>query len=110
MKAKNSREIIKQLRQSFELKPAPNQQALKQALEILLATDLREDVQKLFKPTLLIHGDRDMLAPVQAAHWMMQQLPKGFLRVISGAAHAPFLSHREQFAEALDQFLEPHEE
>jgi len=37
----------------------------------------------------------------------MQQLPMGYLRVISGAAHAPFLSHSDQFIETLNQFLEP---
>jgi hypothetical protein len=26
---------------------------------------------------------------------------------MSGAAHAPFLSHTEQFVETLNQFLEP---
>lgn len=107
MKAKDARDTIKQLRQGFDLKPAPTQHTLKQALQVLLQTDLREESENILKPTLLIHGDRDTLAPVQAAHWMMQHLPKGFLRVISGAAHAPFLSHGEQFAEALDQFLEP---
>jgi len=107
MKARGARDTIKQLRQGFDQKPAPTSQTLKQALQILLQTDLREESVNIRKPTLLIHGDRDTLAPVQAAHWMMQELPKGFLRVISGAAHAPFLSHSEQFIEALDQFLEP---
>lgn len=107
MKAKNARNTIKQLRQGFELKPAPTQTTLKQALQVLIQTDLREEAANIKKPTLLIHGDRDTLAPVQAAHWMMQHLPKGFLRVISGAAHAPFLSHSEQFVEAIDQFFEP---
>lgn len=107
MKAKGARDTIKQLRHGLELKPVPSARTLKQALQVLLQTDLREEVVNIHKPTLLIHGDRDNLAPVQAAHWMMQHLPKGFLRVISGAAHAPFLSHSEQFIEALDQFLEP---
>lgn len=107
MKARNARETIKQLRQSFELKPAPTPAALRSGLQILLETDLRKHVDSIRKPTLLIHGDKDNLASVQAAHWMMQHLPKGFLRVISGAAHAPFLSHREQFVESLAQFLEP---
>ncbi|MEE9330811.1 MAG: pimeloyl-ACP methyl ester esterase BioH [Methylophilaceae bacterium] len=107
MKAKNARDTIKQLRHGFDLKPAPTQQTLKRALQVLLQTDLREESANIRKPTLLIHGDRDTLAPVQAAHWMMQQLPKGYLRVMSGAAHAPFLSHSEQFVEALTQFLEP---
>lgn len=107
MKAKNARETVKILRETLALKPAPTQATLERTLNILLQTDLRESVPNIHKPTLLIHGDRDTLAPVQAAHWMMKQLPKGFLRVMSGAAHAPFLSHSEQFVEALEQFLEP---
>ncbi len=98
---------IKQLRQSFETKPTPTQTTLQRALHILLESDLRTEVANIRKPTLLVHGDRDTLAPVQAAHWMMQQLPMGFLRVLSGAAHAPFLSHSDQFLETLNQFLEP---
>lgn len=107
MKSKDARTIIKQLRASFETKPTPTQTTLQRALHVLLESDLREEIPNIRKPTLLIHGDRDTLAPVQAAHWMMQQLPIGFLRVMSGAAHAPFLSHSEQFIEALNQFLEP---
>jgi pimeloyl-[acyl-carrier protein] methyl ester esterase len=107
MKASDARSTIKQLRQSFETKPTPTQTTLQRALHILLESDLRAEIASIRKPTLLIHGDRDTLAPVQAAHWMMQQLPVGFLRVISGAAHAPFLSHSDQFVETLNQFLEP---
>lgn len=107
MKADDARSTLKQLRASFETRPTPTQTTLQRALQVLLETDLRDEVSNIRKPTLLIHGDRDTLAPVQAAHWMMQQLPQGFLRVISGSAHAPFLSHSEQFITALNQFLEP---
>ncbi len=107
MKADDARSTLKQLRASFETRPTPTQTTLQRALQILLDADLRDEVASIRKPTLLIHGDRDTLAPVQAAHWMMQRLPQGFLRVMSGSAHAPFLSHSEQFIAALNQFLEP---
>jgi pimeloyl-[acyl-carrier protein] methyl ester esterase len=107
MKANDARATVRELRKSFESKPAPTQNTLNRALDILLESDLRSEIGKVRKPTLLIHGDRDTLAPVQAAHWLMQELPLGFLRVISGAAHAPFLSHSDAFIETLDQFLEP---
>ena len=107
MQADDRRSTIKQLRAGFELKPTPTQTTLQRSLRVLLEADLRTEIPNIRKPTLLIHGDRDTLAPVQAAHWMMQHLPMGYLRVISGAAHAPFLSHTEQFIETLNQFLEP---
>ena len=107
MQAKDRRATIRQLRQSFETRSTPTQSTLQRALHVLLESDLREEIPDIRKPTLLIHGDRDTLTPVQAAHWMMQQLPIAYLRVLSGAAHAPFLSHSHQFIETLNQFLEP---
>jgi pimeloyl-[acyl-carrier protein] methyl ester esterase len=107
MKASDARTTIKQLRASFETKPTPTQTTLNRSLNILMESDLREEVIHLRKPTLLVHGDRDTLAPVAAAHWMSQHMPMAFLRVMAGAAHAPFLSHSEQFIAALNQFLEP---
>ena len=107
MQSSARRATIKQLRQSFETRPMPTQSTLGRALNVLLDSDLRDEVANIRKPTLLIHGDRDTLTPVQAAHWMMQQLPHGFLRVMAGAAHAPFLSHTDQFIDTLNQFLEP---
>lgn len=104
---KSARMTVRLLRKKLEERPAPTTQTLQKALDILLETDLRSEIERLRKPTLLIHGDRDTLAPVQAAHWMMQNLPVGFLRVMAGASHAPFLSHQEQFVDALVQFLEP---
>ncbi len=107
MGANDARSTVKLLRQKFSERPTPTAQTLYRMLNILLESDLRAEVEYLRKPTLLIHGDRDSLAPVQAAHWMMQNLPVGFLRVMAGASHAPFLSHQEQFIDALVQFLEP---
>ena len=107
MNSSDTRYTIKQLRASFNTRPTPTQTTLQRALNILLEADLRLETPEIRKPTLLIHGDRDTLAPVQAAHWMMQQLPIAYLRVISGAAHAPFLSHADQFIETLNEFLEP---
>lgn len=107
MGADDARSTIKQLRTSFTERPVPTQGTLQKALRILLENDMRSEVNGLAKPVLLVHGDRDTLVQVQAAHWLAQHLPFARLRVISGAGHAPFLSHQDQFTEALVQFLEP---
>lgn len=105
MHAKDARATVRQLRTAFAAKPTPSQDHLNQALEILLQTDLREEVGRLFQPTLLIHGDRDTLAPVSAAHWLAMHMQRASLRVIAGASHAPFLSHAEVFCDAVDGFM-----
>ena len=107
MGADDARSTVKLLRNKFAERPIPTSQTLYRALNILLETDLRAEVEQLRKPILLVHGDRDTLAPVQAAHWMMKTLPVAYLRVMAGASHAPFLSHQAQFIDAVVQFLEP---
>ena len=106
MGASDARSTVRQLRDALEQKPMPSGATLQRYLQILLESDLRDEITNIRKPTLLIHGDRDTLAPLSAAHWMSQHLPVGYLRVIAGASHAPFLSHQTQFIESLNQFLE----
>jgi pimeloyl-[acyl-carrier protein] methyl ester esterase len=105
MHAKDTRSTIRQLRIAFAAKPTPTQESLNQALDILLQTDLREEISRLYQPTLIIHGDRDTLAPVSAAHWLAMHLQRAKLRVIAGAAHAPFLSHADAFCETVETFM-----
>jgi pimeloyl-[acyl-carrier protein] methyl ester esterase len=94
------------LRQQFKEQPSPTLNTLSQALKILLETDLRPEIEQIYQPTLIIHGDKDTLAPLPAANWLSQHLPNALLRVINGAAHAPFLSHQTDFYEALLTFLQ----
>ncbi|HSH73143.1 MAG TPA: pimeloyl-ACP methyl ester esterase BioH [Methylophilaceae bacterium] len=107
MRAPDARHIIKQLRESFAQRPVPSLDALQNALDILLASDLRQQVKQVSQPTVVIHGDRDSLAPVNVARWLAAQLPSAQLLEISGASHAPFLSHTADFVQALHAFLQP---
>jgi len=107
MRAPDARNIIKQLRESFALRPVPSLDALQNALDILLHSDLRQQLRQVGQPTLVIHGDRDSLAPVSVARWLTAQLPAAQLVEIAGASHAPFLSHTADFVQALHAFLQP---
>jgi len=101
-----SRSQMRALRERFAQRPLPDPEALQQALHILLHTDLRQPLGQLRLPLLLLHGTRDTLAPVAAAHWMAQHLPQAQLSVIAGASHAPFLSHPASFVAEVNRFLE----
>lgn len=105
MGSKFSTFTLRALRSKFAERPAPTQQLLQDALDILLNTDLRQEIANIAQPTLIIHGDKDALAPVQAANWLRQHLPNALLRVIAGASHAPFLSHTDPFVDAIEEFL-----
>lgn len=101
-----TRTLIRDLRERFFARPAPAGTVMQQALRILLETDLREEVAALRLPVLLIHGNRDTLAPAEAARWMASRLENPTLRVIAGASHAPFLSHPATFLSEVTQFIE----
>lgn len=102
----SSRALMRELRERFFERPVPGGEVLQQALRILLETDLRGRMAELRLPALLVHGNRDTLAPVAASRWMAERMPGARLRVIDGASHAPFLSHPATFMSELTQFLE----
>ena len=86
---------------TFCAAPLPAPQALSAGLEILLHTDVRRDVTTLTQPTLVIHGSLDKLTPPSAGAWLAEAIPRAKYCLIDGAAHAPFLSHPQQVAEAI---------
>ncbi len=102
----DARALLAQLRQLLFARGRPAASVLQAGLDILLHADLRDSVRSLATPALIIHGSFDQLAPVCAAEWLAQALPNAQLAVITGASHAPFLSHRAQFDSVLIPFLE----
>lgn len=101
----SSRTLLRDLRERFFARPIPDSAVLQDALQLLLETDLRTELPRLAQPVLLIHGNRDTLAPVSASRWMAGQLPQARLHIIAGASHAPFLSHPATFMAAAQSFL-----
>ncbi len=100
-----AREVTRALRSSLFERGRPDDAALQGGLAILRDSDLRNDVASLRCPALVIHGDRDMLTPLPAGRWLSQRVPHGRLAVVAGASHAPFLSHRGEFARLAGEFL-----
>jgi len=97
--------VLKRLRDMLFTRGRPDEQTLRAGLNILLESDLRDRAATIKTPTLLLHGGRDMLTPVGAAHWLAEQMPEAHLEVLPGAAHAPFLSHPVEFNEIATGFL-----
>jgi pimeloyl-[acyl-carrier protein] methyl ester esterase len=93
-------------RRLAELLAAPPLDAamLAAGLARLRDTDLRKSVAAIRQPTLVVHGERDAIMPVEAACWLADQLPNARLEIFLGAAHAPFLSEPERFAALLREF------
>lgn len=103
--AERERELLVELRNLLASRNDPDVGALQAGLEILRGCDLRLALPDIAQPALVIAGARDTLTPLQASQYQAEQLPDARLAVIEGAAHAPFLSHPEEFFEHLTSFL-----
>ena len=105
MHSKNSKLIIKKLKEMEAVENPPEIKSLQLGLDILLNNDLRNDINKIKHQTLLITGDMDRLTPKSASMWLESHLKESQLKLIKGASHIPFLSHSDEFFNCLDQFL-----
>lgn len=103
--SERGREELRALRAELFDHGEPDTRALAGGLEILRSADLRPLLPTVQQPTLILHGERDTLAPLAAAEYSASQLPHSELRVIKGAGHAPFISHPEEFVAAVEEFL-----
>lgn len=71
------------------------------------ATDFRDDLKKIDKPTLVIHGDDDQIVPVDASGRASAKLIKGAeLLVYPGAPHGLADTHKDQLNRDLLAFLQ----
>lgn len=104
--SEQERAVLSLLRDGLFIRGIPDLNALEAGLDILRDTDLRSALPEVRQPTLVLAGERDTLIPHQAAQYLASQIPAGRLAMIKGAAHAPFLSHPDEFVKLLREFLE----
>lgn len=99
------REWLAVLRGALFSRGEPDPAVLQAGLGILMNCDLCAALQDVRQPVLVLAGGRDVLIPLQAARYMANMLADGRLAVIDGAAHAPFLSHPDEFVKRVVDFL-----
>ena len=104
--SEGGRATLGALRHQLFARGAPTAAALDQSLELVRGIDLRTLATTIGAPTLVVAGDRDTLAPRAAGAWLAEALPNARFAEIPGAAHAPFLSHREAFLAIVAPFLD----
>lgn len=84
------------------------------SLPVALATrasstivDVRPDLKKIACPTLIVHGDKDVSAPLEMTGTRTARLiPNCKLIVYPGAPHGIILTHQERFLSDLLAFME----
>jgi pimeloyl-[acyl-carrier protein] methyl ester esterase len=79
--------------------------ALTEGMVYLFRTDLRERIQAVRLPVLLLHGSEDALIPPAASSWLHQHLPDSRLELIAGEGHALPLQKPDVVAGRIRSFL-----
>jgi pimeloyl-ACP methyl ester carboxylesterase len=91
-------------RRSFPEAPAAYAESAR-ALFWYLTRSMRADEGRVAAPTLIVHGDRDKLVPVEAARALAARRSDFTLAVIDDCGHVPQLEVPEQFLAAAMPWL-----
>jgi len=67
--------------------------------------DTYERLPKIQVPTLIIHGDRDLMIPVENAEVLRERIPGSRVRIVPGVGHLFFWEKPAESAEAVVEFL-----
>ena len=97
--------VLAKLRAALRTHGAACPEALSAGLARLRDGDLRPALRRVHAPALVVAGERDHIIRPTAVRALAHGLPAARYAEITGAAHAPFLSHPVQFLRQLDGFL-----
>lgn len=76
------------------------------SIQAFSATDFTQDLKRIDKPTLIVHGDDDQIVPIDASGRASAKLVKGSkLIVYPGAPHGLTDTHKERLNDNLLSFI-----
>lgn len=80
-------------------------QSLSLGLEYLIHKDIRRDIKEIDISALLIHGDRDMICPVEAGEYIGDNLRKSKLMLLKETGHVPFYTNPDQCYKYIKNYI-----
>ena len=82
----------------------PTTQALQTGLHFLSAFDFRHHLKAMALPTLVVHGQQDVIVPIEAGQYLAQHIPHAKLHIFEDCGHAPFLTHHIAFNQMVESW------
>ncbi|MFC3875241.1 MULTISPECIES: pimeloyl-ACP methyl ester esterase BioH [Neisseria] len=104
--AKDQQPILEKVLPDIVKHGAPT--ALLAALDAVADADARPFLPHIHAPSLLVFGAKDAITPPRMGEYLHRHLPQSELHIIEKAAHAPFLTQADRFAQLLADFVEAH--
>lgn len=65
-------------------------ESLALGLEYLMQRDFREEIEDINIPALILHGDGDMICPVESGRYIRENLKESKLVILKQTGHIPF--------------------
>lgn len=84
----------------------PEREVARQGLKLLARTDLRPDLGRIDRPTLVHYGGEDQITVPGACHELAAALPRSEETDWPGIGHAPFLSRPGESVRLWREFLQ----
>ena len=103
----NVRAQIRHISQLLIKGGEPHPDALRFGLDLLLTQDVRDELSQIKVPVMVVLGKRDKLVPISLANELTQINAKIRVECLAHSAHAPFLSHLDDFAGLIHEFVIP---
>jgi len=102
---RNAVPLLHALRTTLPMHGAALAPALHSGLEVLTYTDLRPLLSQVNQPTLVVGGQYDRITHPRAAAALAHGLSNARYHEFARCAHAPFLSHADEFIVLLREFI-----
>ncbi|MEO1886516.1 MAG: pimeloyl-ACP methyl ester esterase BioH [Methyloprofundus sp.] len=101
----DAKSSLRQIKRAMCECATPNIEALMSGLDILKSTDQREILRVLKIPLLMIFAEQDTLVPATVAEQCRLLSKQIDLKIIPGAGHIPFITHRQQMLSLMQDFI-----
>ena len=69
--------------------------------------DAEYSLSDITVPTLVIHGSKDVITPLESGKYLANNIPKAKLVIIEGAGHVPTLTYPYEVVEAIEHHFKP---
>lgn len=80
-------------------------QSLVLGLEYLIQKDIRGSLKDINTPTLLIHGTRDMICPIESGKNVKDHLKKSKLEILPETGHMPFYTNSSRCNDLIINYI-----
>jgi len=103
--SESGRIILRNLREKVLQQAQPSETSLDAGLDVLMQTDLRNQLTDISQPVCWGLGGQDGLVSAGLSRALKKIMAKSEVKIYSKAGHAPFLSHTDEFVLQLVGFI-----